>query len=160
MCLDERHRDLVHAFREQIERQLADEPGFGPVSRHDIPDRPRLITRWLADKRVWYELAVRPTLPQVRVGMLTDARWRRQDFERMVADSGDTLRELIEAAFAAAGITWHEPPVEHYREHERLFYFATPVDLESLDDLAAEALPDRICRMLKGYHLAFTGRVP
>ncbi len=149
----------MHAFREQVERQLAREPGFGAVSRHDRLDRPGLVTRWLADKRVWYELDVRPTLPQVRVGMLTDDAYRSRDFEGLIADSGDTLQELIELGFATAGLTWHEPPVEHYCELGRFFYFATPVDLESLDELGDKALPDRICRMLKGYHLAFTGRV-
>lgn len=136
---------------------MAGENGFGAVSRQDRGDHSTLATRWAADKRVWYECTVRPFLPQARAGMMTDDRWRNEGFERMIEDSGDTMPEFVGLGFESAGLVEPEPVVEHYRDQGKYFYFATPLALDSIDQLAGEAVFDKIRRMLKGYHLAFSG---
>lgn len=154
---DEQQRRLADDFRDHIESALAPDEAFGPPIRHDREDGSTLATRWVMEEHVWFELAVRPTLPQMRVGILTDDRWRSEDFEQLIEDSGDTMQEFVELGFETAGLEWLEPPVEHYREHGQFFYFATPVDLKELAQLADEAIRDQAVRMLRGYQLAFSG---
>jgi hypothetical protein len=157
MSLDPRQLELIDAFRGRVEAALANEIGFGSVSREDRQDHSTLATRWVADTRVWYECTVRPFLPQVRAGIMTDDRWRSEGFEQMIEDSGDTMPEFVGVGFESAELVWPEPVVEHYRDQDRCFYFATPLALETIDRLADEAIVDKIRRMLKGYHLAFSG---
>lgn len=140
-----------------MESKLAGDPRFGGPSRHDRPDGTLLATRWPAadNPRVWFEVAVRPKIPQVRVGLLTDDRWKSEDLEDKIEESGDTMREFVELGFEEAGLTWHDPPVEHFREELRYFYFATPLDLGSPDAMASEETRGKILQMLNGYWEAF-----
>ncbi|MBP7936295.1 MAG: hypothetical protein KA354_16775 [Phycisphaerae bacterium] len=157
MPLNHPQLELIERFRGRVETAMAEEAGFGACSREDRQDHSTLATRWVADKRVWYECTVRPFLPQVRAGIMTDDRWRSEGFEQMIEDSGDTMPEFVGMGFENAGLAWPDLVVEHYRDQGRCFYFATPLALDSIGQLADEAVFDKIRRMLKGYHLAFTG---
>lgn len=157
MSLDHHQHELIERFRARIEAAMAGEAGFGAFLRDDRQDYSTLATRWVADTRVWYECTVRPFLPQVRAGIMTDDRWRSEGFEQMIEDSGDTMPEFVGLGFESAGLAWPEPVVEHYRDQGTYFYFATVLTLQSVDQLAQEAVVDKICRMLRGYHLAFSG---
>ena len=157
MSLDHHHLELIERFRGRLQTAMAGEAGFGAVSREDRQDHSTLATRWAADTRVWYECTVRPFLPQVRAGIMTDDRWRSEGFEQMIEDSGDSMPEFVGLGFESAGLTGPEPVVEHYRDQGKYFYFATALTLESIDQLADEAVFDRIRGMLRGYHLAFSG---
>lgn len=148
---------LVEAFRRTLEDSLKNDVRFSGASRHDREDGSTLATRWqaAANEHVWFEVAVRPGIPQVRVGVLTDDRWKSEDFEQKIEESGDTMSEFVEMGFEEAGLEWIDPPVEHYREESRFFYFATAFEPGGPEDLASESVRKKARRMFEGYYHAF-----
>lgn len=154
MALTDTQRAIISDFRAEVEARIGASGGESPA-RCDREDESTLVTRWPAGEHVWYELAVRPFLPQVRVAVLTDDRWKSEEFEQKIEDSGDTMSEFVELGFDSAGLTWTSPPVEHYREHGKYFYFATPLELESIEQLSSQAMRDKVVQMSAGYRTAF-----
>jgi hypothetical protein len=157
MALSDEQRGMIDDFRGWIEQHMGRNAQWGQLERHDREDGSTLATRWPAGEHLWYEVALRPFLPQVRVGILTDDRWKSEELEQKIEDSGDSMSEFIEMGFEAAGLEWPEPPVEHYREQATHFYFATPLDLSELADVADEAIRRKVLQMLEGYYHAFGG---
>lgn len=157
MILNTAQRDQVESFRTVIEESLAGDGRFIGAQRHDRQDGSTLATRWqtLANHQVWLEIAVRPLIPQVRVGILTDDRWKSEDFEGKIEESGDTMSEFVELGFDEAGLEWKGPIVEHYREDMKFFYFATALELSKLEELVAPATQAKVRKMFDGYHHAF-----
>jgi hypothetical protein len=154
MALDETSRETIDAFREYIEGAVAGDERYGDLVRADREDESTLASRFRVGA-CWLELAVRPFVPQVRVGVLTDDRWKSEEIEQGIQDSGDTMEEFVELGFSEAGLDWSEPIVEHYREGGKYFYFATPLDIEEIPDLAWEEPRNKVLRMLEGYLVAF-----
>lgn len=157
MSLDEHCWGIIDDFRGWIEPAVS---GFLQVSdfdRHDLGDSSLLLTRWPAGRHYWYEIAIRPFLPQVRAGMMTDDSFRSRDLEDLISDSGDTMQEFVVRGFEWAGLVWSGPPVEHYREQGLRYYFSTPMDLRSIDQLSNEAFRARTLKVLAGYRYAFFG---
>lgn len=157
MSVNEEQWRLIADFRGWIEHHVNGTVNWGHAERHDREDGSMLATRWPAGEHVWYEVAVRPLLPQVRVSILTDDRWSSEELEQTIEDSGDTMSEFVELGFETAGLEWPAPPVEHYREHAQFFYFATPLDLTAVTDVADEAIRRKVLQMLEGYYHAFSG---
>ena len=157
MALAAAQKDLVESFRAKLEAALASDARFAGASRHDRGDGSTLACRWptAANPHVWFEVAVRPLIPQVRAGVLTDDRWKSEDFEDKIEESGDTMSEFVELGFEEAGLTWLDPPVEHYREDMKFFYFATALELAALEELQHEATFEKVRRMFDGYYHAF-----
>src|SRR5262245_12934879 len=124
-------REQVEAFRTSFEDVFRDDPRFAGSHRHDREDGSTLATRWVseANPQVWFEIAVRPLIPQVRAGILTDDRWKSEDLEGKIEESGDSMSEFVEMGFHEAGLEWLEPTVEHYREEMKYFYFATAFEI-------------------------------
>lgn len=151
--------DLIEVFRCGVETLVGTRLGLPQLERHDRPDHWVMASRWPIDRHWWLELAVRPTVPQIRVAAVTDDTMCSRDAETMISESSLTLREFIGLGFHDAGLAWPEPPVEHYREDAERFCFATPLDLASLEDLRGEAMREKVLKMLDGYHRSFTGRV-
>lgn len=150
----------VQPFREWLLAQVKACPQLGPMAGAepvflDREDQSTLAVRWALSPDSWAEVAVRPFLPQVRVGLCTENRWQNEELEKKVEETGDTMSEYLEAAFAEADLDWPHPPVEHYREQQKLFYFATPLDLERLDDLTTPAIREKTLKMLLGYWAGF-----
>jgi hypothetical protein len=160
MALTEEEREGIEAFRRYIEDSAANDDRYGPASREDREDGSLLATRFGAAPSCWFEVAVRPYVPQVRVGFVTSDRWKSEEAEQAIEDSGDTMEEFVELGFEEAGLSWPKPPVEHFREAGRFFYFATPLDLEDLAALASDEVRDKVLRMLEGYLIAFGSAVP
>ncbi|MCP4246439.1 MAG: hypothetical protein GY778_05260, partial [bacterium] len=77
--------------------------------------------------------------------------------EQMIAAADFTLQEFVAHGLEAAGLEWPDPPVEHYCERGRDFYFATPLDLKSIDVLADHLFREQAVRILRGYYVAFSG---
>lgn len=144
-------------FLSTLESALAGDPRFSGHARHARPDGSTAATRWqsAANPQVWFEIAVRPLIPQIRVGVVTDDRWKSEDFEEKIEESGDTMSEFVELGFDEAGLEWPEPIVEHYREDMKYFYFATAFEPQSLEALGHEAVINRVRRMFDGYYHAF-----
>lgn len=157
MPLSDAQRQLIREFRDWFDRALKDDARFGPPIRDDRADESTLASRWptAQNPRVWLEVAVRPFLPQVRVGILTDDRWKSEEFEEKIEESGDTMNEFVGLGFEESGLDWEEPPVEHYRDQGTYFYFATPLEIASLAGLAEDAVRIRARQMLDGYFHAF-----
>ena len=156
MVLSETDLSIVQAFRDWLDLQIASQEQFSAVSRVDREDQSTLATRWQASPSIWFEIAIRPAIPQVRVGILTDDRWVSEEFEQGIEDSGDTMCEFVEEGFHDAGLDWPEPPVEHFRDQGKYFYFSTALDFAALDQLKNDAdLRNKIVRMFEGYHAAF-----
>jgi hypothetical protein len=157
MVINPPQAELVEAFRSAIEKELNSDPRFSAYHRHDWPDGSTLATRWTSavNPQVWFEIAVRPLIPQVRVGILTDDRWKSEDLEEKIEESGDTMGEFVEMGFHEAGLEWLEPTVEHYREEMKFFYFATAFELKDVADLASPDVRKKAREMFDGYHHAF-----
>jgi len=155
MQLTDDQRERVSGFRAYVEDYVAKDDRYGDATRHDREDESTLATRFEAAPSCWFELALRPFVPQVRVAFLTDDRWRSEEVEQAIQDSGDTMEEFVELGFEDAGLEWEEPTVEHYRDGGKYFYFATPLTLDDLEDLDQDEVRDKTLRMLEGYLLAF-----
>lgn len=156
MPLDAANREAIRQFRDKFERRYAGDKRFtGAVVRMDREDESTLISRFPVAENLWLELCVRPFLPQLRAGIVTDDRWKSEDLEDAIESSGDEMDEYVEAGFEEAGLTWKEPPVEHYRDQGKYFYFATPLELTGLAQVGDESVFDRVCRMFDGYYEAF-----
>lgn len=155
MPLDSATRAAIGRFRERFEQKYAADERFGPPLRIDREDESTLSTRFPLAEHLWLELAVRPFLPQLRVGIVTDDRWKSEDLEDAIESSGDEMDEFIEAGFEEAGLTWKAPPVEHYRDQGKYFYFATPLALAAAGQVADAPVFEKVCRMFEGYYEAF-----
>lgn len=157
MAITTAMHDLVEGFHAHLETSLKGDGRFKGSSRHDREDGSTLAIRWPSsvNEHVWFEIAVRPLIPQVRVGVLTDDRWKSEDFEEKIEESGDTMSEFVEMGFHEAGLEWLEPTVEHYREEMKYFYFATAFEISDLKELADSAVRTKAKQMLEGYYLAF-----
>lgn len=145
----------VTQFREWVAAQLAGDETFGDPMVEDRPDGSTLTTRWPIGESLYLEVTVRPHLPQVRVGLVTDDRWKSEELEQGVEDSGDSMEEFLELGFDEAGLEWEEPPVEHYRDQGKWFSFMTPVDLERVSQLGDESIRDKVMKMIRGYCLSY-----
>ena len=155
MALDEESRETIEVFREYIEGAVAGDERYGQAERYDRDDDSTLATRFPAGDSCWLEIAIRPLIPQVRVGLLTDDRWKNEEIEQGIQDSGETMEEFVGLGFSEAGLDWPQPPVEHYREGGEFFYFATPLEIDELPDLHWDEPRNKALRMLEGYLIAF-----
>lgn len=155
MPLDEQTRKTVEAFRVYIEDMVAADERYGAVERRDDEDESTLATRFEAGPSCWFEVAVRPMIPQIRVGFLTNDRQRSEDIELAIQESGGTVGQFVEVGFSDAGLNWPEPPVEHHHDGEESFFFTTPWDIEDLVDLDLDEIRNKTLRMLDGYLIAF-----
>ncbi len=157
MSLSSEQTAAIRDFRQWCEQNLQGDERFGAPTRDDRTDHSTLATRWptKANPQVWLEIAVRPFLPQVRVGLVTDDRWKSEDLEEKIQESGDTMSEFVGLAFEEAGLPWAEPPVEHYRDQMKYFYFATPIELKTAADVANDVVRAKTRQMLDGYYAAF-----
>lgn len=151
MVLTEAQIQTIAQFRTWVDERLAADAAFGPPVHSDRPDLSTLTTRYRLGRKLHLEVTIRPLLPQVRVGIVTDDRWRSEELEDGVESSGDSMEEFLEVAFAEAGLDWEEPPVEHYRHEGTWYSYITPVDLKSLDELSAPELREKVGRMIAGY---------
>ncbi|UCD28241.1 MAG: hypothetical protein JSV03_14305 [Planctomycetota bacterium] len=155
MYLDDGQCRMVSDFRSWLESAVSDLLQGADFNRYDRGDDSILITRWPAEAHFWYEVSIRPFLPQVRIGIMTDDRFRSEDFERLITDSGDTMQEFVEEAFGSVGLYWSAPPVEHYCEDGLRYYFSTPMDLKCVDQLSDKSCRDKAFKVFRGYDRAF-----
>src|SRR3972149_5331080 len=155
MPLTEQDRDRIESFRTFIADSLATDDRYGPASPNDREDHSTLATRFSARPSCWFEVAVRPFIPQVRVGFLTDDRWKSEELEQAIQDSGDTMQEFIGVALEDAGQEWPDPPVEHYREGGTSFCLRHGSPKEILGYLDSEKIHYDDFTMGEGYLIAF-----
>lgn len=155
MALSDADHRLIESFRDRVETRFRSDGRFAGVTRDDRDDQALLASRLLVAPGLWLEVVVRPFIPQVRAGILTDDRWRNEDLEDKIEESGDTMSEFVELGFFEAGLEWKNPPVEHYREQGRFFCFSTGFEVPALAALGSPETFDRVCRMVEGYFEAF-----
>ncbi len=155
MPLDELSRETIEAFRSYVEDSVAIDDRYEPAERHDREDESMLATRFAAGPACWFEVVVRPLIPQIRVGFLTNDRQESEEIVQAVRDSDQSIEAFVGLAFGEAGLDWKEPPVEHYDEGDGYFHFATPLDLDELRDVDLDEIRAKTLRMLDGYLIAF-----
>lgn len=155
MSLTEDQLAYATSFREYVEQSVSADERYGELSRHDRPDGSLLASRFHMGGKCWLEVALRPFVPQVRVGFLTSDRWKSEEAEELIESSGDSMAEFVEMGFSDAGLDWTDPPVEHFREAGEFFYFATPLAIDELRELDNDDIRDKTLRMLEGYLVAF-----
>jgi len=151
MTLTDTQARLCAEFREWLYAKLADDDRFGVDDDDDHQDGSTLTTRWSISDELCIQVSLRPLIPQVRVGVVTDDRWKSEEIEQAVQDSGDTMEEFLELGFEDAGLDWDEPPVEHYRDKGKWFSFITPLELDRLEMLADDATRNKVLKMIDGY---------
>lgn len=151
----EHDKERVELFRAYIEDATASDDRYGPVSRDDREDGSLLASRFAPAPNYWFEVAIRPFIPQVRVGFLTDDRWKSEEAEQFIEDSGDSMSEFVGMGMEEAGLDLPEPTVEHFREAGKYYYFSTPLTIDSLAELDREEFRNKVLRMLEGYMVAF-----
>ena len=157
MFLDERESGLIDEFRIWMESAVSGLLRTSDFNRQDGDDGRLLLTRWPAGRRYWYEIAIRPFLCQVRVGVMTDDVFRSEDLGRLIADSGYTLQEFVVQGFGSVGLEWADPAVEHYCEEGLRYYYSTPMEFGLIDQLGDWGFRDRMLKVLAGYGHAFFG---
>ncbi len=151
MTLTQAQTQQLADFRYWVEHLVSADGRFGEPERSDREDGSTLTTRWSVAEDLHLEVSLRPLIPQVRVGMVTDDRWKSEEIEQAIQDSGDSMSEYLELAFSEVGLDWEEPPVEHYRHEGKWFSFVTPLELPSLDALNDRPVRDQIAQMIRGY---------
>ncbi|RMF74194.1 MAG: hypothetical protein D6744_14755 [Planctomycetota bacterium] len=155
MPLTETDQRRIDAFRTAVEKRLSDDGRLGPMERDDREDGSSLASRFRVGEHLWIELCLRPLIPQLRAGIVTDDRWVSEDLEQAIEDSGDSMSEFVELGFDEVDLDEPEPVVEHYRDRGKYFYFSTGFELDSLERLDDDRVRDRITRMCLGYYEAF-----
>lgn len=155
MAFSEEDHEVIEAFRTYIEDSVANDDRYGACNRLDRDDASTLALRFEATPTCWFEVALRPLIPQIRVAFLTNDRWLSEELEQAIQDSGDSMEEFVGVGMNEAGLDWDEPPVEHYRDGGEFFYFATPLAIEELPDLERDQVRNKVVRMLEGYLIAF-----
>lgn len=155
MPLSDSDRQIITEFRERFAATYGADARFHGVQAEDRGDDALLASRFQVADHLWLELAIRPFIPQVRVGIVTDDRWKNEDLEDKIEESGDTMAEFVEMGFEEAGMEWIDPPVEHFREQGRYFCFTTPVELDSIARLSEPATQRKLELMFEGYYQAF-----
>lgn len=158
MSLQDADRERIAAFRDAFERRYAQDERFSRVVREDRPDESYLTSRFAVAEHVWLEMTIRPFVPQVRAGIVTDDRWRNEDIEERIEETGDTMSEFVELGFDEAGLEWRDPPVEHFREAGKYFCFVTPFEISSPAELDGPA-GDRLTKVFEGYYEAFRAAI-
>lgn len=155
MALPRHDRQSIEAFREYVEDSVAEDERYGTATRHDAVDESVLATRFEAGPSCWFEISLRPLIPQLRVGFLTRDRAMGEDIEQALHELGGTVEGLVASSFAEAGLDWPDPVVERGSEGEEGHYFTTPLNIEDLFDLDFEQIRNKAVRMLEGYLIAF-----
>ncbi len=155
MPLSEHDSERADAFLTYIEDTNAADERYGVPQRNQRDDGTTVATWFEAGPSCWFEVAVRPQIPQVRVAFLTDDRETSEELEQIIEDSDHTMEEFVGAGLKEAGLRWSDPPVEHYCDDGKYFYFANPLDLEDPGDLDEDATRNKTLRMLEGFLIAF-----
>ena len=155
MPLDELSRGRIDTFRGYIEESVSNDERYGAAHRHDREDESTLATRFEFGPSCWFEVTLRPMIPQIRVGFLTDDRSRSEEVEQAIKKSDGTIEQFVEIGFMEAGLDWKDPVVERYCEGEDYFYFSTPLALDELGDLDWPEVRNKTLRMLEGYLITF-----
>ncbi len=155
MPLTDVDRTVIDRFRKLVETRFAGDPRFRAAQRHDRDDGAALAHRFEVAPQLWMELCLRPAIPQLRAGIVTDDRWKSEELEQVIEDSGDTMSEFVEMGFEEAGLDWPAPIVEHARDQGKYFYFATAFEIPTIAALDDDSVQQKIFGVLEGYYRAF-----
>ena len=144
----------VEQFQRWLEETYTGDERFGGLHRASGPDVDAGL-RLEAGEGSHYEILVRLSRQEVRVGFLTTDRALNESIEQGILDSGDSLDELMEVELDDLG----EAPVTMEHNFERpAFCYVTSLPLprpEALDSppmrQRIEHLIDACCALFQGY---------
>jgi len=155
MPLSDEDRVMVEAFRDFVEGAVAADDRYGAVTRHDAKDETILASRFDAGESWWLEVALRPFVPEIRVGILTDDRSWCEEVVQVIQESGETPSSFVAAGFREAGLDWIEPQLDQFDQDGATYHFATPLPLDELGDVDWNDFRGKTVRMLEAYLIAF-----
>ena len=145
----------MESFRTFIEDSVSSDDRYGTASRHDRPDRSLLATRFHAGGPCWFELAIRPAVPDVRVGFVTDDPVTNDGVLELISDAGQSLSEYVQAGLREAGLDEPEMMVVHHQNEGNTYSFTTSFKLDELADLDSDDVRDKTLQVLEGFLIAF-----
>jgi hypothetical protein len=152
MAISRHNFEIIESFRQWLAEEVARAFELGAEQRLDRADSWRLCSQWQAEKHLWLAVLIHPTFPQVKIGLMTDDSCHDRDLADMVEASGMTLQELVVANLKRANIDWSDPPVEHYCEKRSWYFWTTPIELTTIEQLEDSAIRERVFSLAKAYH--------
>ncbi|MFQ5463293.1 MAG: hypothetical protein ACE5E5_11790 [Phycisphaerae bacterium] len=157
MTITSEQSEIVDAFLDYLDGEFSGDERYGPAERYDRKDESSRALRFSLGPNCWIEAAVRPAVPEVRVGFVTDERSIFDEILNLLADAEETPSENLERALADAGLPWEDPVVDQETIDERFHRFSTPLKLEVLDDLDLGFMKVRskVPKMIEAYLVAF-----
>lgn len=155
MSLSEEAHEQIDAFLSYLEDLSASDDRYGTTSRCTGLDESSLATRFEVEPSCWLEVGVQPEVPQIYVALVSQSASASAEIVEAIRECEEPLSGVVEGAFAAAGLPWPDPPVDHESVDGESFYCATPLEIEDLDDLDLPELRGKAARMLEGYFIAF-----
>jgi len=157
MAITSEQSEIVDAFLDFLDGEFSGDERYGPAERYERKDESARALRFALGPNCWIEAAVRPDVPEVRVGFVTDERSIFDEIVNLLADAEETPSENLERALTDSGLPWEDPVVEQETIDERVHRFSTPLKLEALDDLDLVFMKVRgkIPKMIEAYLIAF-----
>ncbi len=157
MAITSEQNEIVDAFLDFLDGEFSGDERYGPSERYDRKDESSRALRFSLGPNCWIEAAVRPNVPEVRVGFVTDERMIFDEIVNLLADAEETPSQNLERAMADSGISWEEPVVDQETIDERFHRFSTAFTLEALDDLDLGFMKVRskVPKMIEAYLIAF-----
>ena len=77
MAVDEAARSKIESFRRRFREKYAGDARFLGIEDADREDGSALATRFRVADHLWLEVCLRPHIPQLRAGIVTDDQRRR-----------------------------------------------------------------------------------
>ncbi len=155
MTLSEDDYELVAAFLEYVEGIVEADDRYGPAMRSEGETEGESTLRFDAGNNCWFEVTVRPTVPQVAVSFRTQSPEVGEEFVQSVSDAETTIEAYLGGTFAEAGLDWPDPTVTHDREADGGHVFSTTMDTEDCVELERSEFRGKVVRVLEGYLIAF-----
>jgi hypothetical protein len=154
MALSVNDRETVQAFRAFVEDSLSADDRYGTASRIDRPDGSVTATRFNVGGPCWLELAVRPSVPEIRLAFVTDDAVTNDGILELVSDAGQSLSEFVQAGLQEAGLEEPTADVEHSQDGKN-YRFSTGIKLDEVSDLEMDEVRDKTLQYLEGFMIAF-----
>ena len=155
MAISEHEREWSESFLSFIEGLVADDDRYGEAMRVDAADESTLALRFAGGSDCWLEVVLHPSVPQLYVAFVTSDATISEEITAEASESGTSVAALVGGGFAAAGLDWPDPPVEHLVDDQGLHCFLTQLVIEDIVDLDLSSIRDGAARMLEGYLVAF-----
>ncbi len=153
MSLSDEDRAEVDSFLDYVADFSDSDDRYGLAVRLEREDESLFATRFEVGPSAWLEVGVWPSVPEVRIGVVTDEPATGEEIVAGIEADDVSLTDALAAALVDAGLNWPEPPIEKDGVTTEEFRLTTPIELEELSDLDVGFLDvrDKSMRLLEAY---------